>query len=382
MTDTAATPAITAPAAVAASAVRVRRRYAAERRFRFYGVAALVIAASFVAVLLTDVVTKAIPAFTETRVMLDVPVTAEVVDPKGTLDPKVIVTADFNALVRGALHSKFPTVSSRTDRKALNGILSSGAADALQRQIVADSTLIGKTVPVSALLSADADLFAKGRMTPVIAVSGRGTANPSATEGEVTVLSTSNDFAEALLAVKRSLASRADEINFEASRLESNARRSAGEEKASLEAKAAALRAEAADLMKRYGAAGSPEVVDAEEPSTLVLINGGVVKASEVANDRIKGVTLIPLTNTNAAAPGQWRVETLVVPEANRRVGDHAARAHYFRCAVAASRPGTAQGRRHRSRGHGGLEPGARPASRRWAALQRCRVHQSQPRPS
>ena len=50
----------------------VARRYKAERRFRFYGAAALAVTALFLTVLLADVVIKSIPAFTETRVELEV----------------------------------------------------------------------------------------------------------------------------------------------------------------------------------------------------------------------------------------------------------------------------------------------------------------------
>ena len=53
----------------------IARRYAAERRFRFYGAAALTLTAVFLAILLVDTVWKGLPAFTEHRVLLDVTLT-------------------------------------------------------------------------------------------------------------------------------------------------------------------------------------------------------------------------------------------------------------------------------------------------------------------
>ena len=50
----------------------VARRYAAERRFRFYGAAALALTALFLAFLLVDIVSKGLPAFRETSVEIDV----------------------------------------------------------------------------------------------------------------------------------------------------------------------------------------------------------------------------------------------------------------------------------------------------------------------
>ena len=83
---------VTSDAAVA----RVRRRYRAEARFRAYGLMAIAFAAVFLLILLTDIVVKAIPAFTQTRLSLDLPVSAEHVDPKA---PR---TGDFDAVVRDA----------------------------------------------------------------------------------------------------------------------------------------------------------------------------------------------------------------------------------------------------------------------------------------
>ena len=45
-----------------ASRARVARRYRAERRFRLYGLAAILFAALFLVILLADIFVKAIPA--------------------------------------------------------------------------------------------------------------------------------------------------------------------------------------------------------------------------------------------------------------------------------------------------------------------------------
>ncbi|MFO1122038.1 MAG: phosphate ABC transporter permease PstA [Hyphomicrobiales bacterium] len=145
----------------------IARRYAAERRFRIYGAAALAVTALFIVFLLADIVVKGLPAFTEHKVELEVTVAADKVD---SAKP---AAGDYEAIVREALRARFPTVSGRSERRKLNGILSQGAADDLRRMVVADPALIGKTFNFSALLSDDADLFFKGRQTDVAITPGK-----------------------------------------------------------------------------------------------------------------------------------------------------------------------------------------------------------------
>jgi phosphate transport system permease protein len=48
--------------------ISTAQRYASERRFKALGLAAILITAAFLAFLLTDIVSKAIPAFTTNAV--------------------------------------------------------------------------------------------------------------------------------------------------------------------------------------------------------------------------------------------------------------------------------------------------------------------------
>lgn len=134
----------------------VAKRYAAERRFRFYGAAALALTATFLALLLVSIVWQGLPAFLEKKMELEV-----MVDP-AEVDAANPVGANYDKLLRASLQQIFPDAKSRAERKALNGLISSGGGDALRQMVMADPSIIGKTVTVPALLSADADLFLKG----------------------------------------------------------------------------------------------------------------------------------------------------------------------------------------------------------------------------
>lgn len=134
----------------------VKKRYAAERRFKAYGMAAIAITAAFLAFLVTDIVVKALPTFFVHQAVLTVSVDPALVD---AANP---VAGDYLGLTKKALAEQFPDVTSRGDRKALNGILSAGAADQLQQRVLAEPSLIGKDVTVPVALNSGADLYLKG----------------------------------------------------------------------------------------------------------------------------------------------------------------------------------------------------------------------------
>jgi hypothetical protein len=95
----------------------VKKRYASERRFRFYGASALALTALFLAILLVDIVTRGLPAFTEKTVALDVKV-----DP-AEIDPAQLAGGNYDKLVKDAFRAEFPQVTGRAERKALGALL-------------------------------------------------------------------------------------------------------------------------------------------------------------------------------------------------------------------------------------------------------------------
>lgn len=146
----------------------IAKRYAAERRFRLYGITALVLTTAFLVVLLTDIISRSIPAFTQYSAILEV-----TVDP-AKVDAAKPAAGDFEGLVKAAWRGQFPSATSRTDRKILNGLISNGGADELRRRVLADPTLIGQPVTVPVMLSDDADIYLKGQVTSVSRSAGQG----------------------------------------------------------------------------------------------------------------------------------------------------------------------------------------------------------------
>src|SRR5688572_7570117 len=105
----------------------LRRRYWAEKRFRFYGMAAVFLGIVFVLFLFANIITKGASTFRQSYVKLDVFYDPAIIDPAGTRKPEDIANADYQAIVRAAMRERFPNVEGRRDTRDLTRLVSGGA---------------------------------------------------------------------------------------------------------------------------------------------------------------------------------------------------------------------------------------------------------------
>jgi phosphate transport system permease protein len=348
MTDLALPSVRTLDLASDAAKARVRARYRAEARFKFYGLAAIGLTAIFLVIVLADIVARGLPAFWQNKLLLDVSVDRTEIDPQGTRDPATIRAGDFQALVRNSLRAQFPEVSDRAGRRLLDGILSSGASDALRERVVADPSLVGQTINVPVLISDDADLYYKGIGTRIERRPGRGILSLSGPADETVMLSSSNDFAYDVTTVKQALSVQARSLRKDADGLRQVIRRIEARKaelerglalapaSTSLQNDIATLTAEieplsqklkelddqAAALQARFDGAAIDEPLDDKVPSLLVAVNGGLVKITQLGNAKATGTVLLPLTSTADAGPGTWQIVSYATAASNRRVSD------------------------------------------------------------
>lgn len=166
MTDTT----FTAPGQVKAHPRRdigLKRRYAAERRFRIYGIIAIAIGMFFLCALLFSVFSKGYTAFWQTTITLAVRLDEKIIDPgnKRATDPNVLITANYPVLVRNALAEKLGVPAS--DKAALrdvNRFFSDGVRLQLRNLVAGNPGLIGTTQTVKILAGADIDSAFKGQI--------------------------------------------------------------------------------------------------------------------------------------------------------------------------------------------------------------------------
>jgi phosphate transport system permease protein len=283
---------------------------------------AICVTVFFLLFVLTDIFVKALPAFTENRIDLKILADQVALDPKGTRDPKELLSGEYDKLIRSSLGAQFPDVTSRAQKKLLNGLLSSGAADDFRRMVANDPSLIGQELTVPVLLSDDADQYYKGYQTGRSEFAGAGTLTLAQNNDTIEIKSSGEDFAKAFQAVKEALGNRIDRREREIARLESSLTGLQGDAAAALRNQIDALRTEVDTLKARAQAASGVIDLDERMPSLLVRANGGTIKALQVGASGINGVPLIPAASTETSAPGTWFVQTFATAEADRRVSD------------------------------------------------------------
>ena len=311
----------------ALDAARVRKRYRAETRFRWYGLAAIGFACAFLVLLLGDILLKGLPAFEANTVALDVTLDA------GKIDADAIARSNFNSIVSSSIRDMFPGVTSRSDRRALPKLLSFDAVDEVRSAVVANPSLIGTTQNFDLKLSDEADLFFQGMSTDEVTIPVTGSLTVEAADGGFRLTSSSNDFAGVLARVKQRLETRRAKLALQASQLTRVRDRLAAEmplaEAAVKEAGADAththpatrrlaklqadtssvaatlerLKAQTDQLAARVNDTSGAEQLTAVLPSYFVnLPDKGVVKITGIGGSHITGEAYMPVAATGAVA--------------------------------------------------------------------------------
>jgi phosphate transport system permease protein len=153
----------------AETAERVRRGLARRRRreflFRLAGMLATAAGIVFLAAFFVSLVSQGASAFRQTFVQLEVELDPQFLIVDGEYDP---ARADFDALIRRSLGRLFPEVVSRDDRRALNRLLSIGAAFSVRELVEAEPGLVGTTKTILVPLAASFDMVVKGNIDPAL----------------------------------------------------------------------------------------------------------------------------------------------------------------------------------------------------------------------
>ncbi|MBC7953355.1 MAG: DUF3333 domain-containing protein, partial [Rhodospirillaceae bacterium] len=153
-------------------ATRLKRRYAAERRFQFMGMTAIAIALGFLALLLVSIVSKGYSAFVQTRIQVEVSFDASVMGIQPGADRDALSAADYPGLAKAALWARFPEVSGRVNQRQLAALLSPAAGDSLREIVMADPTVIGTTRKMSLPAADFVDMTEKGYLPRDPAIEG------------------------------------------------------------------------------------------------------------------------------------------------------------------------------------------------------------------
>ena len=150
---------------------RIRRRNAAERRFRLLGIVAVTIGVLALVGLLTSIFSSGLSSFRQTYISLDIYLDPAKLDKEGDRNPVTIAkVSTFGYLpliekaLKDAMDAKGVSVEG-LDAKTAAALISKEAPADLRRLVLADPSNIGQTVRFDLLAAGRIDGYYKGRVT-------------------------------------------------------------------------------------------------------------------------------------------------------------------------------------------------------------------------
>ena len=158
---------IATSAAPARRDIGLKRRHAAEARFRLYGLVAICIGIGFLAILLVSIVSKGYTAFVQTAITVPVYFDPSIIDKDNerATNPQVLVTANYPIVARNAVAKALGVdTEDRAAMKKVAGIVSDSTRAQLRALVVANPAIIGTTQNVNLLASGDLDSANKGQI--------------------------------------------------------------------------------------------------------------------------------------------------------------------------------------------------------------------------
>lgn len=146
-----------------AAQARIARRYAAERRFKAYGIAAILFGLSFLVALFSTIVMRGYTAFLQSAFTLDVHLDQSAFGSSTPPSHTDLLMADYTKLANRALFQALGVdPANRTDAKAAAALLSGNADTQIRQAVIADPSLVGKTVRLELLAHGNVDTLMKG----------------------------------------------------------------------------------------------------------------------------------------------------------------------------------------------------------------------------
>tara|TARA_A100001037_G_scaffold172139_1_gene154625 strand:- start:3031 stop:4344 length:1314 start_codon:yes stop_codon:yes gene_type:complete len=152
---------------------RLAKRYAKERRFRWIGLGAILLALAFLVVILATITANGFTAFWQTYVELEVSFDEDYLDPAGSRKPDTLSSANYGGLAKRAIRAEFPDVKGRRAKRSLYALYSPGAAFQLREMVLENPSLIGTTQKIWVPADDDVDMLLKGHISREVDESDR-----------------------------------------------------------------------------------------------------------------------------------------------------------------------------------------------------------------
>lgn len=148
-----------------------RRRNAAETRFKYYGLSAIVLSLLVLFVMLFTIFRDGTSAFFQASLSFPVTLSAEALDENGNRDPADlarVTTIGYGNLLRDALVADLAAKGIDTtgvSESDIGNLISRDAPARIRNRVLANPDIIGDTIDVTVLATGRLDGYLKGRVT-------------------------------------------------------------------------------------------------------------------------------------------------------------------------------------------------------------------------
>ena len=149
----------------AAIQASLKKRYAREKRFQWYGRLAVLTGFVFLFILLADIVGKGAPAFTQQYIKVTVEFDPDRLGVEPGASDEELRKADYLGVVKSSLRAMFPEASGRQEKRQLYRLISIGAEYDLRDYVLDNPELIGQTLDIWLLAHAEAGAYLKGQIS-------------------------------------------------------------------------------------------------------------------------------------------------------------------------------------------------------------------------
>jgi phosphate transport system permease protein len=147
----------------------LKKRHRKEKRFKRIGLSAVLFGFLLVVILLGDITLKALPAFHQHWVKLDVNYQASWLNidensANGVTDTefeKELTQANYRNVLKKSLYQMFPEVKGRTNKRKLAQLLSTNAEFTLKNNLISSPSLFDKEAQIWVRLDDDVDSYLK-----------------------------------------------------------------------------------------------------------------------------------------------------------------------------------------------------------------------------
>ncbi len=136
----------------------LHRRHRKEKRFRLYGLGAVLVGFVFLIFLITDMSIKAAPAFTQHWIKLQISFDTQRLNVNTKDD---LAQGNYRAILNGSLYRLFPNVKKRRDKRKLHKLLSSNAEYRLREELMSHPEFMNQTRTIWVMADDEVDLYLK-----------------------------------------------------------------------------------------------------------------------------------------------------------------------------------------------------------------------------